>query len=133
MAEVYHLQHSCSLLTAAAALILVGTSDQERDMPQLDGMLRDVEIADPAVEAVLAVLAVAEEVVAQVRAETEVLEGEIRLIVNSNQKLMALPLSANDFSRSRILLDGADAPNCRNYVSCFAKTVNTAATKHSGL
>lgn len=72
-------------------------------MPQPDDMLSDVEIADPAVEAVLGALTVAEGMAARIHAETELLEGETRRILLSNHALLATGLLSVEAAQAAVV------------------------------
>ncbi|RYF41145.1 MAG: hypothetical protein EOO38_21035 [Cytophagaceae bacterium] len=71
-------------------------------MTQSDHPLFDVDIADPAVEAVLTMLTASAELAIRVRAETEALEGETRQIVKANLALMMAPLLSQDTVQAAI-------------------------------
>ena len=73
-------------------------------MHQPDDMLQDVELADPAVEAALTALTLAEEIAALVRAETEMLEGETRQILTYNHVLMETALPSMEATQAFIAL-----------------------------
>lgn len=63
-------------------------------MTQLNDMLPDIEIADPAVEAVLSTLSVTEEMAFRFRVETEMFESETRQILLANHVLKETALSS---------------------------------------
>jgi hypothetical protein len=73
-------------------------------MAQLDDMLRDIEIADPAVEAALTALNVAEEMAILLRAETKIFEGETRQILKANLALRDTSLSSLEVAQAAIAL-----------------------------
>ena len=73
-------------------------------MVQPDGLLLDIEIADPAVQAALAVLTVSEKTAILVMAETEALAGETRLILEANLALMVTPASSEEAVQAAIAL-----------------------------
>lgn len=73
-------------------------------MPQSYDMLQDVEVEDPAVEAVLAALTVAQEMATLVRLETAMLEGETHQILMSNRTLMGTALSSLEAAQAAIVL-----------------------------
>ena len=73
-------------------------------MAQPDHSLFDVDIADPAVEAVLTLLSASEETAIRIRAETEALEGETRQILQANLVLMVTPASSQEAVHAAVAL-----------------------------
>ena len=66
------------------------------DMAQPVHPLFDIEITDPAVEAVLMLLSASEETAIRIRTEIEALAGETRQILEANLALMVTPASSQE-------------------------------------
>ena len=73
-------------------------------MPQPDTTLLDINVADPAVEAVLTMLTASAETAMRVRAETEALAGETRKILIANLALMVTPASSREAAQAAVAL-----------------------------
>ena len=73
-------------------------------MPQPDTALLDIDIADPAVEAILTMLTASAETAMRVRAETDVLAGETRRILRANLALMVTPTSSQEAAQAAVAL-----------------------------
>ena len=73
-------------------------------MPQPDTTLLDINVADPAVEAVLTMLTASAETAMRVRAETEALAGETRKILIANLALMVTPASSRGAAQAAVAL-----------------------------